>query len=69
MTRTTAQRKAADAAHYLHPFTDFKSLSGEGTRVIERARRTSTCGTARATRMLDAISGLWCVNVGYGRGN
>ena len=36
-TRTTAQWQAADAAHYLHPFTDFKALANKGSRVIVRA--------------------------------
>ena len=36
-TRTTKQWQAADAAHYLHPFTDFKSLAAKGSRVIARA--------------------------------
>ena len=32
--RTTKQWQAADAAHYLHPFTDFKSLASKGSRSI-----------------------------------
>jgi len=36
-TRSTAEWQAADAAHYLHPFTDFKGLANKGSRVITRA--------------------------------
>ena len=36
MTRTTRQWQAADAAHHLHPFTDFKSLAERGSRIIVR---------------------------------
>ena len=36
-TRSTAEWQAADAAHYLHPFTDFKALGRKGSRVITRA--------------------------------
>ena len=36
-TRTTAQWQAADAAHFLHPFTDFQSLARKGSRIITRA--------------------------------
>ena len=66
MTRTTAQWQAADAAHHLHPFTDFKSLSAKGTRVIVRGDGIYVWDS-EGHRLLDAMSGLWCVNVGYGR--
>ena len=36
-TRTTQQWQAADAAHFLHPFTDFQSLAKKGSRIVERA--------------------------------
>ena len=39
--RTTAQWQQADAAHFLHPFTDFQSLAKKGSRVIERVARLS----------------------------
>ena len=29
--RTTQDWQAADTAHYLHPFTDFKALSARGS--------------------------------------
>ena len=35
--RSTAELQAADTAHFLHPFTDFKSLALRGSRVITRA--------------------------------
>jgi len=66
MTRTTAQWQAADAAHHLHPFTDFKSLSAKGSRVIVRGDNIYVWDS-EGHRLLDAMSGLWCVNVGYGR--
>jgi putrescine aminotransferase len=64
--RTTQQWQAADAAHYLHPFTDFKTLAGKGSRVIVRADNIYLWDSDGA-KLLDAMSGLWCVNVGYGR--
>jgi len=64
--RSTAQWQAADAAHYLHPFTDFKSLASKGSRVITRADNIYLWDS-EGHRILDAMSGLWCVNVGYGR--
>ena len=37
MTRSTASWQAADAAHFLHPFTDFQALAQKGARIITRA--------------------------------
>ncbi len=65
-TRTTQEWQAADAAHYLHPFTDFKALASKGSRVITRADNIYLWDSD-GHKMLDAMSGLWCVNVGYGR--
>jgi putrescine---pyruvate transaminase len=64
--RTTEQWQAADAAHYLHPFTDFKGLARKGSRVITKADNIYLWDS-EGKKILDAMSGLWCVNVGYGR--
>ncbi len=64
--RTTAEWQAADTAHYLHPFTDFKSLAAKGSRVITRADNIYLWDSD-GHKLLDAMSGLWCVNVGYGQ--
>jgi putrescine---pyruvate transaminase len=64
--RTTADLQAADAAHFLHPFTDFQALAKKGSRVIERADNIWLWDT-EGKKILDAMSGLWCVNVGYGQ--
>ena len=55
-----------DREHFLHPFTDFKDLARRGARVITRAEDIYIWDS-EGNRMLDAMSGLWCVNVGYGR--
>ena len=65
-SRSTRQWQAADAAHFLHPFTDFKALAGKGSRVITRAENIYLWDS-EGNKILDAMSGLWCVNVGYGR--
>jgi putrescine aminotransferase len=66
LERATHDWQALDARHYLHPFTDFRALAAEGSRVI-----TSADGVylydSDGRQILDAMSGLWCVNVGYGR--
>ncbi len=62
----TAELQALDAAHHMHPFTHGQELGAKGARVITRAEGcwlTDSDGN----RILDAMAGLWCVNVGYGR--
>ena len=64
--RTTAAWQELDRQHYLHPFTDFKSLHAKGTRIIVRAEGVYLYDSD-GNRILDGMAGLWCVNVGYGR--
>jgi len=64
--RTTKQWQQQDAAHYLHPFTDFKSLGAKGSRIIERADGIYLWDS-EGNRILDGMAGLWCVAMGYGR--
>ncbi len=65
-TRSTKAWQAADTAHYLHPFTDYKSLSAKGSRIITRAEGVYIY-EADGHQILDGMSGLWCMNLGYGR--
>ena len=55
-----------DSAHYLHPFTDFKDLNEKGARVMVRGDGIYIWDS-EGNKVLDGMSGLWCVNVGYGR--
>lgn len=64
--RSTRQWQAADAAHFLHPFTDFDALAKKGSRIITRADNIYLWDSD-GEKILDAMSGLWCVNVGYGQ--
>ncbi|HET9389087.1 MAG TPA: aspartate aminotransferase family protein [Steroidobacteraceae bacterium] len=64
--RTTREWQAADSRHYLHPFTDFKQLAAQGARIITRAEGVYLYDS-EGLRILDAMAGLWCVNIGYGR--
>lgn len=63
---STADWQAMDAAHHLHPFTDHKAMHGPGTRVITRAEGIYLYDS-EGVEILDAMAGLWCVNIGYGR--
>ena len=55
-----------DKEHHLHPFTDHKSLHKKRSRIITRAEGVYIYD-ADGRRILDGMSGLWCVNAGYGR--
>jgi putrescine---pyruvate transaminase len=64
--RSTASWQAADAAHFLHPFTDFQALAKKGSRVITKADNVYLWDS-EGQKLFDGMSGLWCVNVGYGQ--
>src|SRR5690606_36547969 len=52
--------------HHLPPFTDYKALNAKGTQVITKASGVYLWDS-EGHKILDAMAGLWCVNVGYGR--
>ena len=58
--------QALDSAHYIHPFTDHGDLATRGARVITQAQGIYIWDS-EGNKILDAMSGLWCVNAGYGR--
>lgn len=64
--RSTAHWQALEAAHHMPPFSDYKSLHEQGTRIITHAEGHYIYDTD-GHKILDAMAGLWCVNVGYGR--
>ena len=55
-----------DKEHHLHPFTDHKELHQKRSRIISRADGVYIYD-ADDIKILDGMSGLWCVNIGYGR--
>jgi putrescine aminotransferase len=62
----TAKIQALDSAHFIHPFTDHGDLATRGSRVMTRAEGIYVWDS-EGRKVLDAMSGLWCVNVGYAR--
>jgi putrescine---pyruvate transaminase len=64
--RSTAEWQRLDAAHYLHPFTDHRALAARGARIVTRAQGVYI-HTSEGQKILDGMSGLWCVALGYGR--
>jgi putrescine---pyruvate transaminase len=56
-----------DIDHHFHPFTDHKAFHASGgPRVITHADGIYIWD-GKGNKILDGFSGLWCVNVGYGR--
>ena len=62
----TLDLQRLDAAHHLHPFTNGNELNEKGARVITRASGVMLTDSDGG-ELLDAMAGLWCVNLGYGR--
>lgn len=57
---------AQDRDHLLHPYTDFSTFHDEGSQVISGASGMHVTDD-QGRQFLDAIAGLWCVNIGHGR--
>lgn len=55
-----------DAGHHIHPFTDAKALNEKGARVIASAKGVYIWDD-QGNKLLDAMAGLWCMSIGYGR--
>ena len=63
---STRDIQTLDSAHFIHPFTDHGDLATRGARVIDRAQDIYIWDS-EGQKILDGMSGLWCVNAGYGR--
>ena len=57
--------QALDAAHHIHPFSDTAALNREGARVIVKGDGVYLWDS-EGNKIIDAMAGLWCVQVGYG---
>jgi len=64
--RSVEDWQALDKEHHLHPFTDHKDLHAKKSRIITAADGVYIYD-ADGNKILDGMSGLWCVNAGYGR--
>ncbi len=62
----TAAVRKLDSAHFIHPFTDHAALADKGARVMVRGEGVYLWDSD-GHKIMDGMSGLWCVNVGYGR--
>ncbi|MEH6636869.1 MAG: aminotransferase [Halioglobus sp.] len=55
-----------DRNHFIHPYTDYSVFANEGSQIISSASGV-TVTDDKGRDYLDAIAGLWCVNIGHGR--
>ncbi len=62
----TREWQALSRDYHLPPFTDYKQLNEKGARIITKAEGVYIWDS-EGNKILDAMAGLWCVNVGYGR--
>ena len=62
----TEELQKRDAAHHLHPFTAQHDLANKGSKIITSAQGIYVYDS-NGEELLDAMAGLWCVNIGYGR--
>lgn len=56
--------READSRHHLHPFTNHPELRAAGPRVITHASGIYIYDS-EGNKLLDGMSGLWCVQLGY----
>lgn len=57
-------RQASDGKHHMHPFTDYRELNEQGSRIISAAEDCYIHDEQHG-KLLDGMSGLWCCSLGY----
>lgn len=57
---------AIDASTILHPATNADDFGRNGSKIIESGKGIHLRDDS-GKQLIDAVAGLWCVNVGYGR--
>ena len=62
----TEELQKRDAAHHLHPFSAQNDVAKKGAKIITSAQGVYVYDS-NGEQLLDAMAGLWCVNIGYGR--
>ncbi|MCD5978556.1 aspartate aminotransferase family protein [Pseudomonas quasicaspiana] len=62
----TLEWQALSSEHHLAPFSDYKQLKEVGPRIITRSSGVYLWDS-EGNKILDGMSGLWCVAIGYGR--
>jgi putrescine aminotransferase len=62
----TKRWRELDRRHHLHPFTNHADLARRDVRIVTAAEGCHLIDS-EGNRILDGMSGLWCVALGYGR--
>ncbi len=65
-SRTTVDLIKKDQDALFHPFSSIDDINSAGSTVMSRGKGL-TLWDSDGKEYLDAMAGLWCVNVGYGR--
>jgi len=63
--RSTASLTEKDKQFFFHPFTALKTHESTGGKIMVSGK-DSTLKDSDGNSYLDAMAGLWCVNLGYG---
>ena len=64
-SRSTKELQNIDLNHHFHPFTSTSDIK-DGARIIKKGKGIYLWDS-EGKKYLDAMAGLWCVNIGYGR--
>ncbi len=66
MPEARQRLREVDRRHHLHPFTDHRLLREQGAVIVEGAKGSRIL-LEGGIALIDAVAGLACVNIGYGR--
>ncbi len=66
MSERLEQLKKVDAQSILHPSTNANEFAKTGSKIMQSGKGVHLFDTD-GNKLIDAVAGLWCVNVGYGR--
>lgn len=67
MPKSASQLAELDRLHVMHPWSSVAEHVADGPMMLLDRAEGCHVYDAEGNRYLDAIGGLWCVNVGYGR--
>ena len=65
-THSSNSLVALDRDHLIHPLVNYRTHEQRGVTILESGHG-AYLRDAQGDELLDAFSGLWCVNVGYGQ--
>ena len=66
MSYNTNELRKQDFEHYLHPFSDMADIKEAGARIMVKGEGCHIWDS-EGNKIVDGMSGLWCVNLGYGQ--